>query len=298
MGFEFLLEGFDCGLEVLALLDELLLVVDVLHLAVVVIFLHVLAVDLDHLHLELLEVLNLMISYLKGPLHHLRYMYLKRLDILHIRRVHQRLRRQLLLHPLPLRCQVLHNQPHIIVRPLKMDNLRIHIRYLLFHLRNLLLSWSNVPLQLLDLVVQHELELLQLLRLLLELLDTSHLVPDGLLPLLDLFGVGHLLLLEFLVDSFLSLEVVASVGQLVVFLGHFFDLPFEGGFLGPGLGLCFHVLFLKFPVALLLVLDFHLHLPLRVVLGAVLLDLVLPLHLLEFVHQPLLLRFLSFLLIS
>lgn len=41
--------------------------------------------------------------------------------------------------------------------------LEIHLLYLLLHVRDFLLAWLDLSLQLLYLVVQHELELLQLL---------------------------------------------------------------------------------------------------------------------------------------
>ena len=61
--------------------------------------------------------------------------------------------------------------------PLK---LAIHLLNLLLHVRNLLLTRLNLLLQLLDLVVKHKLELFKLLVLLLEVIDASLLVADGL----------------------------------------------------------------------------------------------------------------------
>lgn len=63
---------------------------------------------------------------------------------------------------------------------------RIHVLDLVLHVGNFDLSRLNLFLELLDLVVQHELELFQLLILLLELKDTLLLVADCLVALFDL----------------------------------------------------------------------------------------------------------------
>lgn len=58
VSLELLFQGFDSGLQVLSFFDELFLVVHVLHSALVVLVLDVLPVYLQHLHLQLLEILN------------------------------------------------------------------------------------------------------------------------------------------------------------------------------------------------------------------------------------------------
>jgi len=50
-----------------------------------------------------------------------------------------------------------------------------YLQNLLFHAFQFVLSWFNLFLEFLDLVVQHKLELLQLLILLLQLVDSSFL---------------------------------------------------------------------------------------------------------------------------
>jgi len=65
-----------------------------------------------------------------------------------------------------------------------------HLVGLLLQLLDGLTTWPNVTLQLLDLVVEHELELLQLLGLLLQVVDALVLVLDRVLTLLQFDGLG------------------------------------------------------------------------------------------------------------
>lgn len=90
----------------------------------------------------------------------------------------------------------------------------IHVGNLFLHLRNILLTRSYVSLQLLDLVIQHKLELLQLLSLLLQLVDTSALIPDGFIPLLDLLRMTLPLLSQLLVCLLNLLDILQDLLQL------------------------------------------------------------------------------------
>ncbi len=92
----------------------------------------------------------------------------------------------LLLHSTSLGNQIFHDQVHIVVCPLEMNDLSVHARDLLFHLCDLLLSGANVTFQLFYLVIEYELELLQLLGFLLQFVYSHHLVSDCLLSLFDL----------------------------------------------------------------------------------------------------------------
>jgi hypothetical protein len=78
------------------------------------------------------------------------------------------------------------------------NDFTVHIRDLFSHLGNLLLPGANVSLELLDFVVKHKLELLKLLSLLFELVDSGHFITDGFLSLFDFFGLGLLSLKVFL----------------------------------------------------------------------------------------------------
>jgi len=89
-----------------------------------------------------------------------------------------------------------------------MDNLSVHARDLLFHFGDLLLSGADVSLQLLDLVVKHELELLKLLRFLLQLIYSHHFISDRLLSLLDLLWLRDLLLKVLLVLLLYLLDIL------------------------------------------------------------------------------------------
>lgn len=66
-----------------------------------------------------------------------------------------------------------------------------HVLQLDPHLHRLLLARPALLLELVDLVLEHELELLQLLLLAHEVVDALHLLLDGLLALLDLLVVGR-----------------------------------------------------------------------------------------------------------
>ena len=90
----------------------------------------------------------------------------------------------------------------------------IHIGNLFLHLRNILLTGSYVSFQLLDLVIQHKLELLQLLSLLLQLVDTSALIPDGFIPLFNLLRMTLPLLRQLLVCLLNLLDILQDLLQL------------------------------------------------------------------------------------
>lgn len=95
--------------------------------------------------------------------------------------------------------EVADNQGEIGIGALKMEDLAVHVADLLLHLGYLLLSRPDVPLELFNFVVEHELELFELLRLLLQLEDASRLVLDSLLSLLDLLPMPLLLFVQLLV---------------------------------------------------------------------------------------------------
>mmetsp|Transcript_21298 Transcript_21298/g.53663 ORF Transcript_21298/g.53663 Transcript_21298/m.53663 type:complete len:797 (-) Transcript_21298:529-2919(-) len=114
----------------------------------------------------------------------------------------------------------------------------------MLHVGNLKLPRLDLLLELLDLVVEHKLELLQLLVLLLEVVDALLLVPDGLVALPDLFLEARDLLLEhrdLVVELLLPrhelLVVVLAVLNLlelrVELLAHDAVLPLEAQVLLP-----------------------------------------------------------------
>ena len=76
--------------------------------------------------------------------------------------------------------------------------IRIHGLDLLLHLGNLVVLGINLRFQLPDLVIQHELELLKLLILLLQLIDLPLLVADGGVPLTYLLRIVVSLLVQLL----------------------------------------------------------------------------------------------------
>ena len=82
--------------------------------------------------------------------------------------------------------QIGHNQLQVVFDAAEVEDLLLHLTSGVLQLLDDFLPWPDVSLQLLDLVVEHELELLQLLRLLLQLVDVSVFVGHGLLALLQL----------------------------------------------------------------------------------------------------------------
>ena len=129
----------------------------------------------------------------------------------------------LLLHAVALRDQILHDQVHVVIGALKVDDLTVHVGNLFPHLGNFLFSGADISLQLLYLIVQHKFELLKFLSFFLELVDTSHLVSDSFLPLFDLLGLRLLSLKILFVLLFDLLYVFKSMLQSMLLL---FKRPF------------------------------------------------------------------------
>lgn len=75
--------------------------------------------------------------------------------------------------------KIFDNQAQVHEHPIEVKSLLLHLIGLLLQLINSVATGSNVPLQLLDLVVKNKFELLQLLSLLLQIVDSLLLVPDG-----------------------------------------------------------------------------------------------------------------------
>jgi hypothetical protein len=98
------------------------------------------------------------------------------------------------------------------------DDLTVHVGNLLPHLGNFLFSGADVSLQLFYLVIQHKFELLKFLSFFLELVDTSHLVSDSLIPLFDLLGLRLLSLKILFVLLFNLLYIFKSMLQSMLFL--------------------------------------------------------------------------------
>ena len=97
---------------------------------------------------------------------------------------------------------------------LKFFRLQLLVHFLGFLLqpRNLHLSGRNVALQLLDLVVQHKLELLQLLGLLLELVDAPFFLTNLRVLQFDLLG----LLVDFIVQLVNSVLLLVKLFLLLL----------------------------------------------------------------------------------
>ena len=122
------------------------------------------------------------------------------------------------LHPLLTKLQVGDDQREVVVHDLEMNDLAVHHCQLVLHLRDFLLTWALVPLQLLDLVVQHISELLKLLFLLAEFVDSLRFFLDGLLPLHDILATGLLLNTELVQHQGLGMDVLTDFEDLLVLL--------------------------------------------------------------------------------
>lgn len=75
--------------------------------------------------------------------------------------------------------EILDNQAQVHEHSVEVESLLLHLVGLLFQLVNSVATGSNVPFQFLDLVVKNKLELFKLLGLLLKVVDSLLLVPDG-----------------------------------------------------------------------------------------------------------------------
>jgi len=82
--------------------------------------------------------------------------------------------------------QILHNENQVLVHSGEEFDFLLHLGGLLIQRLNGALSGLDFTLELLDFVVQHELELLKLLRLLLQLLDSFLLIIDRVVTLSQL----------------------------------------------------------------------------------------------------------------
>jgi hypothetical protein len=76
-------------------------------------------------------------------------------------------------------AEILNNQEQVLVYTCEVVNFLFHRVSLLLQFVQLLLAGTNVALQLLDLVIQHKLELLKLLSLFLQIVNSLILVPNG-----------------------------------------------------------------------------------------------------------------------
>jgi len=92
--------------------------------------------------------------------------------------------------------EIVDDQGQVLVDSVEVSELLSHLVGLLIELLDVELPWPNISLQLLDLVVEHELELLKLLGLLLEVNDSVILVLDGSISFLELTNLTLDLLLE------------------------------------------------------------------------------------------------------
>ena len=81
--------------------------------------------------------------------------------------------------------QIIHNKCEVLIHTVEMLELLTHLVGLLVQLLDLDLTGSNVTLELLDLVVKHELELLQLLCFLLQVINSLVFITDCCFTLLD-----------------------------------------------------------------------------------------------------------------
>jgi len=81
--------------------------------------------------------------------------------------------------------QIIHDKCEILIHTVEVLELLTHLVGLLIQLLDLDLAGSNVTLELLDLVVKHELELLQLLCFLLQVINSLVLITDCCFTLLN-----------------------------------------------------------------------------------------------------------------
>jgi hypothetical protein len=137
----------------------------------------------------------------------------------------------------------------------------IHIISFLFKAGDLHLTGCDVPLELLDLIVEHELELLELLCLLLKLIDLLFSVTDKLVLRTDFRGLVLDLLLEGLQDFALirDLNILFLLVTLKLLNVAFEILVLVLGQLEFGLGLQGHILHISLVLHVLLVdfIDFE-----------------------------------------
>lgn len=92
--------------------------------------------------------------------------------------------------------EIIDDKSQVLVHPIEVFQLLSHLVGLLVKRLDLELSWTDVTLQLLDLVVENEFEFFKLLSLLLEINDTFVFVLDGLLSFLELIVLAAFRLFE------------------------------------------------------------------------------------------------------
>lgn len=98
-----------------------------------------------------------------------------------------------------------------------MNNLRVHICDLLFHFGYLLLSWANIPFQLLNFIIQNKLKFLKLLCFLFQFINPCHFISYCFFSFLNLFCLWLLLLKIFLMLLFYFLYIFVSMFKLMIF---------------------------------------------------------------------------------
>lgn len=92
--------------------------------------------------------------------------------------------------------EIIDNQSQILVNTIKVFELLSHLVCLFIEHLNFKLTWPNVSLKFLDLIVEHKLEFLKLLSFLLEINDSLIFVLNGCVTLLELTFLTLNLLLE------------------------------------------------------------------------------------------------------
>lgn len=163
---------------VFVLLLDVWVDLDVLHLLVLDIRVEILVDSI----LQLVEIVNV----LNDPVHSV-------LESLDEDVVGSDLRSVLLdqvLHMLLSRPEIINDVTQVCIDLIVMSQVLIHVFSFLLQTSDLHSSWSNVTLEVLDLVVKHELELIKLLRLLLVFVNLFLMVSN------DLILLDNLLLLS------------------------------------------------------------------------------------------------------
>ena len=108
--------------------------------------------------------------------------------------------------------EIIDDVSEISINLIEMLEVLVHVICLLLQACDLHLAGGNVTLELLDLVVEHELELLQLLGLLLQLIDLLLTVTDELIFSADL----SCLVLDLLLQGLQDLTLVRNLDILLL----------------------------------------------------------------------------------
>lgn len=112
--------------------------------------------------------------------------------------------------------EIINNQSQVLVDPIEVLQLLSHDIGLLLELLNFNFSWTDISLELLDLVIQDELELFKLLSFLSQVMDSLVFVLDGGFSLTQL---------RLLTDNLL-LEIVGGLVKLIELLSLLLNLLF------------------------------------------------------------------------